>query len=399
MKNILYDLTSTQPIGKNKFHGGGDYAEVVFLKILEKLDGQNIRLFAAYDSKKYINKLLLEKAQEKNVEILDINQEKPSEMLQNHKIDRFYSPLIKPSLGWNLDFCEVILTIHGLRDLEKPFDIVKKNYCSTFKDKKNFLRDFAKTLFFEDKFESNLIKGSSVNKFIKPNVKIVTVSNHSKYSLLSFFPELKADDINVFYSPTFTQVEKNVETGDFSKIETKYEIEGKRFFLATNADRWIKNVMRAVKAFDSLIDENHYQNFKLVLTGVTNKKIFEKNIHNKNNFVLLDYVERNELDSLYKNAFAFIYPSLNEGFGYPPVQAMKYEVPVAASGVTSIPEVCGDAVLYFDPYSVYEIKNRILQLSGKKIYDFYAEKGFKRYCEINKKQSEDLEKLVDFILN
>ena len=55
-----------------------------------------------------------------------------------------------------------------------------------------------------------------------------------------------------------------------------------------------------------------------MLTGVINKKIFKKEIKHKENFVLLDYIERDELECLFETSYAFIYPSLNEGFGYPP---------------------------------------------------------------------------------
>jgi glycosyltransferase involved in cell wall biosynthesis len=114
--------------------------------------------------------------------------------------------------------------------------------------------------------------------------------------------------------------------------------------------------------------------------------------------VFLGYVESKELEFLHKNAYAFIFPSLNEGFGYPPVQSMRYGVPVAASGTTSVPEVCENAVLYFDPYSVSEIKNRMIQLLDSDIYAMYASRGVARYGEVHKRQKEDLEKAVAFVL-
>lgn len=70
---------------------------------------------------------------------------------------------------------------------------------------------------------------------------------------------------------------------------------------------------------------------------------------------------------------------------------MKYGVPVITSGSFSVPEVCGNVAIYFDPYSIYEIKNRILQLSDKEIYRNYSEKGVKRFSYISKIQKKDLE--------
>jgi glycosyltransferase involved in cell wall biosynthesis len=89
---------------------------------------------------------------------------------------------------------------------------------------------------------------------------------------------------------------------------------------------------------------------------------------------------------------------LNEGFGYPPIESMRYGVPVAASGTSSIPEICQNAAIYFDPYNVSEIKNRILQLLNKNIHDEYSARALERYKVVSKRQRLDLEKLVDFIL-
>ncbi len=68
------------------------------------------------------------------------------------------------------------------------------------------------------------------------------------------------------------------------------------------------------------------------------------------------------LASYYKNAFAFIYPSLYEGFGIPPLEAMSFECPVVCSNVSSIPEVVGDAGLMFDPYDSNAIRLAIEQI-------------------------------------
>ena len=179
-------------------------------------------------------------------------------------------------------------------------------------------------------------------------------------------------------------------------------VKSKKYFLLTSGARWEKNNLRAVKAFDELVtmmrSTNHLFDMKLVITGATNVKVYRKHIRNKDAFVFLGYVESKELEFLHKNAYAFVFPSLNEGFGYPPVQSMRYGVPVAASGTTSVPEVCENAALYFDPYSVSEIKNRMIQLLDSNIYAMYASRALKRYAEVHKRQKEDLEKAVSFVL-
>ena len=111
----------------------------------------------------------------------------------------------------------------------------------------------------------------------------------------------------------------------------------------------------------------------------------------------MGYVDDLELEQLYHDAYCLIYPSLNEGFGYPPLEAMHYNVPVIASPYTSIPEVCQDSAIYFNPFSVQEIANRILQISDSDIHAEYSKKAQKQYLKITEKQTTDLDKLIDFI--
>ena len=77
---------------------------------------------------------------------------------------------------------------------------------------------------------------------------------------------------------------------------------------------------------------------------------------------------------------------------------MKYGVPVITSGSSSIPEVCGNAAIYFDPYSIYEIKNRILQLSDKEIYNECSKNWLERFAYISEFQKKDLQRLSQIIL-
>ena len=113
----------------------------------------------------------------------------------------------------------------------------------------------------------------------------------------------------------------------------------------------------------------------------------------------MGYVNDADLEQLYHDAYALIYPSLNEGFGYPPLEAMHYGVPVLSSPYTSIPEVCGDANLYFNPFSVEEIAGRILQISDSQIYEIQKKKAKAQYEKITLRQNEDLDRLIDYIFN
>ncbi len=394
---LLYDLTATQPSPESRFHGGGAYGEVLFFKLLEYLD--RFTLVCYYDAKSYINPDILERIKTNGIPLYDINEKSVAEIIREAKIDRLYSAMLNLNQNIPLGEIEVFTTVHGLRTLEMPFDPIMLHYASSLKEKIKY-RLFmgpAKNYYLK---KLKVINGRLVTD---PKINVITISNHSLASIKSFYPETAQKEIPVFASPTFDQLDNYKAVTESKKLSLdalhKNNITEKKYFLVTSAARWAKNALRAVEAFDQLCEKAIANDFKLVLTGVTNKGIFTKHLKHPERFVFLGYVERDFLDLLTENAYAFIYPSLNEGFGYPPVESMKYGVPVAASGTSSIPEVCGDAALYFDPYSVSEIKNRLVQLFDQMIYDEYAKRAKEHYPLVAKKQKEDLEKLAEYVIS
>ena len=394
---FLYDLSATQPSPESKFHGGGAYGEIVFFKLLEYLD--RIPLVAYYDADSYINPDIIEAIKKHNIPLYDLNKISVTKIIEKEKIDRAYSAMLNLNQHWPLGSVQVYTTVHGLRTLEMPFDSIMFSYMTSLKEKIKFLLfvTVARKLYLKKMLEIN---GRLAND---KRINIITISNHSLASIKSFFPDNMNRKIPVFASPTFEQLENYAPIKDSPIMNNanlqSFSVTEKKFFLITSAARWTKNALRAVFAFDEIFSDDIATDFKVVLTGVTNKKIFTKKLKNPDRFVFLDYVDRNVLNLLAKNAYGFIYPSLNEGFGYPPIESMRYGVPVAASGTSSVPEICGDAVLYFDPYSISEIKNRIIQLLNSDIYNQLIEKSKKQYEFISSKQKKDLELLADYLIS
>lgn len=394
---LAFDLTATQPTPDSKFHGAGTYGEIVFLELLNHCEKTGDKVVAIWDSKRYINQELVDTAKNHSVPMADIREKSTGDIFREYNVSRFYSALLDESIDWQFDGVEVMTTVHGLRSLEMPLDKVCYYYEKSLKAK---IKDFLKLNFLSDRYFEKVKKGYA--RFFKGDMKIITVSHHSKASILSFFGNVKPEDISVFASPTFDQVtgrKPDEISEDFDVLE-KNNVEKGKYFILTSSARWIKNNIRGVLALDSLFTENSAiaGDFKVVLTGVSNPSVFNAVIKNKDRFVLLDYVERDELAYLEKNAYAFVYPSLNEGFGYPPVEAMKFGVPVAASGTSSIPEVCGDAAIYFDPYSVSEIKNRIIQLLDPAVHAEYSKKAEKQYKIVSDLQKKDLTEMVGMLV-
>ena len=385
--NLLFNLVAVQPIHSAKFHGGGSYGEVIFWALVKR----GAKFSCAYDSRKYLDPEILEACKQKDIPLFDISVQSPQEIIDENQIDTFYTPLYSLEKKWDINVKDFVFTWHGVRALEMQYSWAGVGFAKKFGQKFEALvryRESWKKHYYKPKYQ-DLAKRMAEGK-----ARTITVSEHSRASIKSFFPELLDLEIPVFYSPM-----------------TAYEPEGflppgvatKKYFLLTSGARWEKNNLRAAMAFDELVSMYQSQgkpfDFKMAITGAANPKAYLRHLKHKDHFVLLGYVENKELEFLHKNAYTFVFPSLNEGFGYPPVQSMRYGVPVAASGTTAIPEVCGDAVLYFDPYSVSEIKNRLVQLLDSKIYDEYAARAPKRYAQVHARQVKDLEHAVDFILN
>jgi glycosyltransferase involved in cell wall biosynthesis len=124
-------------------------------------------------------------------------------------------------------------------------------------------------------------------------------------------------------------------------------------FLLYPANRWRhKNHERLFEAF--ALARHERPELRLVLTGAGHEgRSLPEGVESRG------HVSPDELVELYRSAAALVYPSLYEGFGIPCVEAMACGCPVAASNVASIPEVCGDAAVYFDPTSVEDIARGI----------------------------------------
>ena len=124
-------------------------------------------------------------------------------------------------------------------------------------------------------------------------------------------------------------------------------------FLLYPANAWPhKNHARLFEAFAEIRRER--PDLRLVLTGAGHDRLTLPAGSESRGHVSLD-----DLVGLYRSAAALVYPSLYEGFGIPCVEAMACDCPVAASNVASLPEVCGDAAVYFDPLDAESIADGI----------------------------------------
>lgn len=380
---ILFDLSQTQPIGESKFHGGGKYGIILFNTLLE-ISPSSISAF--YDDAKYIDPELQQNCFRWNIPMYKKSEWNIFDAARDQD-GILYSPIYN---SWVLGFPPVDITViqtqHGLRLLEMPDDKFRNKYHS---GKQSLIRRIKLLVQHLLEKKRHAKYAETLRSFLTlPNVFNVTVSNHSKYSLLTFFPKLATSNIPVFYSPSTVNNKIIQSSNDYGK-----------YWMILSANRWVKNGIRAMIAFDQLFSEHNEIEGKVVITGINNFDEIDVRINNKDRFILLGYINEEVLQSLYKNAYALVYPSLNEGFGYPPLEAMYYGCPVMASAIASIPEVCSDAVLYFNPYLINEIKMRILQFESERVRKDYIAKGYARFNVIEKRQKEDLYKMCNYILS
>jgi len=129
-----------------------------------------------------------------------------------------------------------------------------------------------------------------------------------------------------------------------------------------------KNVGGLVEAFH-LLKETTDLPQKLVLVGPENDLIFKRvEIHDLSDVVTPGYVTREELKYAYTHADLFAFPSLYEGFGLPPLEAMACGTPVVAGDATSLPEVLGDAAEFVDPENVSAVAGGMEKVIGDQEY-------------------------------
>jgi glycosyltransferase involved in cell wall biosynthesis len=377
MKKLLFDGLATQSSRDVRYHGGGEYAKYVLREAIEA----GYRNFDVVFSNSMIIdegiKNLVEKTEGITVHYVNDTQEIYT-LLETGQYNRFFSALATLHHQYNSGVL-FIMVIHGLRSIELPWDKYRGQYYA------NVILRLAAFIISRSDCLQSLLKKRHIHALGRlvsiKNKQIITVSEHSKYSLQFYFPELAMEDIAVWYSP-------NYKLGEIIVNERNY---GNSYFLMISANRWEKNIYRAVKAFDMLFTQKRLAGKHVIITGNSSTVHFLNKIENKNKFKLYPYVSEQQLEELYKNSFAFVFPSLNEGFGIPPLRAMKYGVPVIASASTSIPEICGNAALYFDPHSIGDLANRLLQIAdNNSLYTELVENGFRQYQQYQQYQWPDM---------
>jgi len=237
--------------------------------------------------------------------------------------------------------------------------------------------------FMKDNFmmHTRLRMGYQIAYAVKNADRIISVSNYTKKDIINILG-IAPEKISVIYAGYDDKTFKPVEKFQVEKTLHKYNISGK-YILFTGTFEPKKNIPRLIDAF-SRLKKNHRIQHKLVLSGKRtygDKTIFDliSATGYDKDIIITGYIPREDLPLLMNGAELFIFPSIHEGFGIPPLEAMACGTPVIASNTCSLPEVVGAAGLLVNPYDADAIAEAMYTvLSNENLRETMKCRGIER---------------------
>ena len=216
---------------------------------------------------------------------------------------------------------------------------------------------------------------------VKKASKVIAVSQNTKNDIIKYFG-IKENKIKVIYEGADEQFQTIDDYNKIEKLKEKYNII-KPFIFYTGVWRNHKNLVGLIKAFD-IIKNKHKLDYQLALGG--KEDLYYPEVRKtwgelglENEIIRTGFIDQKELALFYNAAEIFVIPSFYEGFGLIGLEAMACGTPVVSSNTASLPEVLGNAAIYFDPKNPEEMAKKIkLVLTDKKLYNELVEKGFKQ---------------------
>ncbi|MBW9223589.1 glycosyltransferase family 4 protein [Methanothermococcus sp. SCGC AD-155-E23] len=246
-----------------------------------------------------------------------------SSSLEKHDLDIIHNPYQVPTL---FKFKQkYVITVHDLIQILFPKEVKPLVY---------------------------LVQKIMLPKTLRMADKIISVSYHTKRDLIKYL-KIPEDKIEVIYHGVDEDY-KPLPEKEVEMIKKKYNITTP-FILYVGSLKPLKNIPTLIKAYYKLRKQG--LEYKLVITGKKRwkyREIFKliNKLNLQKDVIFTGYVPREDLPALYNAADLFVSPSLYEGFGLPPLEAMACGTPVITSNTSSLPEVVGDAGIMVDPYDV-----------------------------------------------
>ncbi len=232
----------------------------------------------------------------------------------------------------------------------------------------------------------------------KNSNKIITISEYSKRQLINLL-NIQESKIEVIY-PGIDRESFNNNLEDKDKLKVKLGLsKDRRYILFVGDYSKRKNLQVLLKSFVELSKE--YKDIDLIKVGRNvgdDLDFIEKELAGHKlttRIIKLTDISDSKLAELYKISECLVYPSLYEGFGLPPIEAMACGCPVICSNSTCLPEIVGDSAILFNPKDEDELNGKIkLILTNKKLKESIISKGIKKATKYNLKRSENKLKYI-----
>ena len=184
-----------------------------------------------------------------------------------------------------------------------------------------------------------------------------SVSKNTKNDMVKYL-NIPENKITVTYNGVSNTYKPVTDAKELTKFKKEYSLPS-QYILYTGVQRSHKNILRLIKAYDMFRKKGN-KNVHLVLAGPIDAVYSEipnliQELHLEKYIHRLGLFPQAGMAKLYSAARVFIFPSLYEGFGIPPIEAMQCDTAVVASNTSSIPEVCSEAAMYFDPNNIEQM--------------------------------------------
>lgn len=211
--------------------------------------------------------------------------------------------------------------------------------------------------------------------------KIISVSDSTKSDIVNEL-KIKPDKVVTVYHGVSKSFRRIDDRNHLEKVRSIFNLPTE-YFLFVGALKPRRNLLRVIEAY-SLLKKYHGVNHKFVIAGPKDERYKEVFVNIEklgltDDTIFIGNIDHKVLPAIYNMASFFIYPSLYDGFGFPPVEAMACGVPVITSNVSSLPEIVSDAGILVDPYNIEEMATAMWRvISDKELSEKMAKKGMER---------------------
>lgn len=252
---------------------------------------------------------------------------------------------------------------------------------------------------FPNKYLNNILERIYYEVAIRVSIcrsdRILTISDFSKEELIKHYgvKESKIRTVKLAYNESFRKIDNADVLND---VRNRYRINCK-YILAIGGSEYRKNIERLIKVYY----DSFQKDYDLIVIGGKWRDVDLAKRYQCDKIRFLTGVPEDDLIAIYNMATVFVFPSFYEGFGIPVLEGMACGLPVVTSNVSSMPEVGGDAAVYFDPYDEKDMAEKIrMVLDDKALRQQMVAKGLERVKEFSwEKCAREILKVYEEVLN